>query len=416
MSKKLSPPVAIFLSFRFMLLLAASILLLSVIFLSLLRLSVTHKQDTDLEESISLISETIRLKGRDDLAFLELPYYITYAVWERESGTLLATNDSLLPHLESEGKSRTYFEKDFFTDGDLNIRYRTARLDFGEALTDNSLIVECAIDIANDSAAKMSRALPRLILISLIPILILSFALSYLISRSTIKAFKKLQEDYDREKAFTSNVSHELKTPISIIDGHANLLKRWGKDDPKQLAESIDAILHETENMNSIVTTLLDMSRIENGKLKIEKTKFFVTNFFAKLKDEFKITHPDCKISISDPDFLEIESDEQKLHQIFTVILSNSLKFAGRNCRITLSARKVGGKIELSASDNGPGFSKEVRPHVFERFYKGDKSHDRNVSGAGLGLSIAKTLVLALGGEIRAENASGGGACILLSL
>ena len=196
---------------------------------------------------------------------MELPYYITYAVWERESGTLLATNDSLLPHLESEGKSRTYFEKDFFTDGDLNIRYRTARLDFGEALTDNSLIVECAIDIANDSAAKMSRALPRLILISLIPILILSFALSYLISRSTIKAFKKLQEDYDREKAFTSNVSHELKTPISIIDGHANLLKRWGKDDPKQLAESIDAILHETENMNSIVTTLLDMSLIENG-------------------------------------------------------------------------------------------------------------------------------------------------------
>lgn len=412
MSKKLYPPVAIFLSFRFMLLLAASMILLSVIFLSLLRFSVTRKQDVELEESLNLICETIRLNGKDDLAFLDLPYYIIYTVWEKKSGAVLATNDSLLPHLESEGKSRTYFEKDFFTDSDLNIRYRTARLDFGEALTDNSLIVECAIDIANDSAAKMSRALPRITLISLIPILILSFALSYLISRSTIKAFKKLQEDYDREKAFTSNVSHELKTPISIIDGHANLLKRWGKDDPKQLAESIDAILHETENMNSIVTTLLDMSRIENGKLKIEKTKFFVTNFFVRLKDEFEITHPDCEVTISDPDFLEIESDWQKLHQIFTVILSNSVKFAGSDCSISLSARKVGNRIELSASDNGPGFSEQVMPHVFERFYKGDQSHDRNVSGAGLGLSIAKVLVSALGGEIYVENASGGGACI----
>lgn len=412
MSKKLSPPVAFFLSFRFMLLLAASMILLSVIFLSLLRFSVTRKQDVELEESLNLICETIRLNGKDDLAFLDLPYYITYTVWEKKSGAVLATNDSLLPHLESDGKSRTYFEKDYFTDSDLNIRYRTARLDLTDGLAENSLIIECAIDIANDSAAKMSRALPRLTLISLIPILVLSFALSYLISRSTIKAFRKLQEDYDREKAFTGNVSHELKTPISIIDGHANLLKRWGKDDPKQLAESIDAILHETENMNSIVTTLLDMSRIENGKLKIEKTKFFVTNFFVRLKDEFKITHPDCEVTISDPDFLEIETDEQKLHQIFTVILSNSVKFAGSDCSISLSARKVGNRIELSASDNGPGFSEQVLPHVFERFYKGDQSHDRNVSGAGLGLSIAKVLVSALGGEIYVENASGGGACI----
>ncbi|MBQ9207587.1 MAG: HAMP domain-containing histidine kinase [Treponema sp.] len=394
------------LALRFMLLLAASMLALSVLFVALLRLSVTHKQDSDLAQGISLISESLASRGTDELAFLELPYYITYAVWERDGRVVLSTNDSLLPLLESNGKSRTHFEKDFFTDSDLNIRYRTKTLELGG----KSLVVECAIDIANDSAAQMLSALPRLALISLVPILILSFALSFLISRSTIRAFNKLRSDYDREKAFTSNVSHELKTPISIIDGHANLLKRWGKDDPAQLLQSIDAILHETENMNAIVTTLLDMSRIENGTLKIEKSKFFVTNFFAKLKDEFKITHPDCTIHIDDEDFLEIETDEQKLHQIFTVILSNSVKFAGENCTITLRARKIGSKIELSASDNGAGFSEEVLVHVFERFYKGDQAHDRNISGAGLGLSIAKTLALALGGEIRAENAENGGA------
>ena len=404
--------VSLPLALRFMLLLAASMLALSVLFVALLRLSVTHKQDFDLAQGISLISESLASRGTDELAFLELPYYITYAVWERDGRVVLSTNDSLLPLLDSDGKSRTHFEKDFFTDSDLNIRYRTKTLELGG----KSLVVECAIDIANDSAAQMLSALPRLALVSLVPILILSFALSFLISRSTIRAFNKLRSDYDREKAFTSNVSHELKTPISIIDGHANLLKRWGKDDPAQLLQSIDAILHETENMNAIVTTLLDMSRIENGRLKIEKSKFFVTNFFAKLKDEFKITHPDCTIHIDDEDFLEIETDEQKLHQIFTVILSNSVKFAGKNCTITLRARKIGSKIELSASDNGAGFSNEVLPHVFERFYKGDQAHDRTISGAGLGLSIAKTLALALGGEIRAENAENGGARVSILL
>ena len=361
-SKSVSLPLAL----RFMLLLALSMLLLSVVFAELLKVSVTHKQDSDLEKSIALICRTVEERGTDELAFLELPYYITYAVWERDGRTVLSTNDSLLPLLDSDGKSRTHFEKDFFTDSDLNIRYRTKTLEAGG----KTLVVECALDIANDSAAQMLYAIPRIALISLLPILVLSFALSFLISRSTIFAFKKLQADYDREKAFTSNVSHELKTPISIIDGHANLLKRWGKDDPAQLSESIDAILHETENMNQIVTTLLDMSRIENGTLKVESNRFFATNFFAKLKDEFRITPPDCTILISDPDFLEIETDEQKLHQIFTVVMSNSLKFAGEKCTITLAAKKSGSKTELSASDNGPGFSESALPHVFERFNK----------------------------------------------
>ena len=211
-------------------------------------------------------------------------------------------------------------------------------------------------------------------------------------------------------------MSHELKTPISIIDGHANLLKRWGKDDPKQLSESIDAILHETENMNRVVTTLLDMSRLENGKIKVEKTRFFVTNFFVRLKEEFSALYPEMSFEIIDEDFLEIETDEAKLHQIFTVILSNSVKFAGKECRIKLCAHKNGSKIVLSAEDNGAGFAPEVLPHVFERFYKGDSSHDRNVSGSGLGLSIAKTLAQALGMSIEAKNAPTGGALICLTL
>lgn len=405
--KKFSPSISFPLALRFMLLLAFAMLSLSLIFVQLLRLSVTHKQDSDLEKGISLIKTALQNGGADEVDFLELPYYITYTIYDDETKNVISTNDSLLPLLDSE-KAKNYFEKDFFTDSDLNIRYLTKKIDF----EGRNFVIECAIDIANDSAAQMLRLLPRLALIALLPVLFLSFALSFLISRKTIEAFKKLQSDYDREKAFTSNVSHELKTPISIIDGHANLLKRWGKDDKNQLEESIEAILHETANMNSIVTTLLDMSRIENGKMKIENGKFFVTNFFVSLKNDFAVTHPNVRFEIFDEDFLEIETDEQKLHQIFTVILSNSVKFAGENCRIILAAKKSGGKIELSATDNGSGFREEEIPHIFERFYKGDSSHDRNVSGSGLGLSIAKALAQALGAKISAENEVNGGARI----
>ena len=454
--RKASYGIEIPLALHFMLLLSAAMLSLSVLFVLGLRFSVTWRQDAELRESIGRITHTLETDGAEELAFTELAYYITYVVYD-DSGAVLATNDSLLPLLDSGGKCRSYFQKGYFTDGDLNIRYLTRRVgdvsaadgisaaggsnavDGGNAMeggttagtgsstnaagsttadgvSTSALTVECALDIANDSAAKMLSAVPLLALIALIPVLLISFAISFLISRSTLSAFRRLQAEYDREKAFSSNVSHELKTPISIIDGHANLLKRWGKDDPAQLEQSIDAILHETETMNAIVTTLLEMSRLEQGHISVQKERFFVTNLFASLKEEFCALYPALRVIISDPDFIELESDVQKLHQIFTVIMANSIKFAGKDCCITLSCRRAGNRTELSAADNGSGFAPQVLPHVFERFYKGDASHRRDEGGAGLGLSIAQALVQALGGSIRAANTESGGAVIVVTL
>lgn len=421
MRKNKNKAVSVSLAFRFMAILAFAMLCLSFIFVFALRLLVINHHKSELEICVSHILQTISLEGTQELPFVELPYYITYTVYESESENVLSTNDSLLPLLNSYGKTKTCFVKDFFTDGDLNIRYLTKETE----ISGKKIIVECALDISNDTATKMLKTLPYLALILLLPVLLVSFVLSYMISKSTISAFKKLQADYDREKEFTSNVSHELKTPIAIISGHANLLKRWGKNDPIQLEKSIDSILKESENMNHIVTTLLDMSRLERGKIEVVKTKFFATNFFAKLKEEFTSLYPQMKFEIIDEDFIELYTDEQKLHQIFTVILSNSVKFAGEKCRIILCAKKSavksggvksGGQIELSVQDNGTGFDEKILPHVFERFFKGDSSHDRNVGGSGLGLAIAKSLTESLGGVIKAKNAPQGGALISIAI
>ena len=257
--KKRDVAVPFPLALRFMLLLACAMLSLSVLFALLLRLSAARRQDAELEKSLALLTETLRTGGVDALSFAELAYYVTFSVYDADTRAVLATNDPLLPLLDSGGKSRTYFEADYFTDSDLSIRYKTRALLAGA--DGRALTVLCAIDIANDSAAAMLAAVPRLLAVALLPVLALSLMLSLLIARGTIAAFKALRADYDREKAFTSNVSHELKTPIAVISGHAALLRRWGKDDPAQLAASIDAIAREAEQMGGIVTTLLELSR-----------------------------------------------------------------------------------------------------------------------------------------------------------
>ena len=406
MKNKKSNEVSFSLALKFMLLLAAAMLFLSVLFIGLLNLSVKNKQSKELRESAALICQTIFEGNIDDLDFITLPYYITYTVYD-ESKNVLSTNDSLLPLLDSNGKVKEYFEKDYFIDSNLNVRFLTQKvsLDGGRAL-----LVETAIDIENDSAAKMLSAVPRLVLFALLPVLLLAFAISYLISKNTISAFKKLRQDYDRERSFTSNVSHELKTPISIIDGHANLIKRWGKNDEAQLEESVNAILRETQNMNGIVSTLLELSKLEEGQIKVEKNTIVINDFFEKLRKEY----PENVIYEKTP--VTLYTDEQKLHQIFVILISNSLKFAGPECKITLSAIQNAGSIELTLTDNGPGFEPQTIPHIFERFYKGNQAHtyEANKSGSGLGLSIAKTLCDLLGAQITAQNNPSGGAQIII--
>ena len=396
--------VSFSLALKFMLLLAVAMLFLSILFIGLLNLSVKNKQSRELRESAAVICQTVANGDIDDLDFITIPYYITYTVYD-DSKNVLSTNDSLLPLLDSDGKVKEYFEKDYFIDSNLNVRYLTQKVSLDGG---SSLLVETAIDIENDSAAKMLSAVPRLVLFTLLPVLLLAFAISYLISKNTISAFKKLRQDYDRERTFTSNVSHELKTPISIIDGHANLIKRWGKNDEAQLEESVNAILRETQNMNGIVSTLLELSKLEEGQIKVEKNTIVVNDFFEKLRKEY----PENVVYEKTP--ITLYTDEQKLHQIFIILISNSLKFAGSECKITLSAIQNAGSIELTLTDNGPGFESQTIPHIFERFYKGNQAHtyEANKSGSGLGLSIAKTLCNLLGTQITALNAPAGGAQI----
>ncbi|MBR4374444.1 MAG: hypothetical protein IKP49_08800, partial [Treponema sp.] len=166
----------------------------------------------------------------------------------------------------------------------------------------------------------------------------------------------------------------------------------------------------------AIITNLLQISRLERGKIKPNMEKVHIGEMFLRLKDEFFAVSPSLSIffdaAAADFDFV---TDSELLHQVLTVVVSNSVKYAGEDCSITFKALKgMGMTIEIE--DDGPGFAESVLPHVFERFYRGDEAHTRSAGGSGLGLSIAKVIVESLGGRIFAYNTDSHGAGIKIVL
>ena len=456
---------AVRLSLRFMFILTVSTILLSLSFLYCIRSLVKRNQTEKLMASENHILEELTekwqnsqgltrdmLEGGDSfLLSSELPYYHTYIAYDSDTEEVLVTNDPFLPLLkETGGKALHYFEKDFFFDGDLDVLYYAKAHNLGN----RNIVIAVSENIENDSFTKLFPQLPSALLLMALPVLLLSFLFSLLLTKNTIKPvtkitraaqtmttenldgqlpltgrgdeidelsatfndlFLRIKADFDRERQFSSDVSHELNTPLTVISGQTGLLLRWGKDNPEQLEKSLNAIKDEAKSMHAIIENLLQISRIESGRIKPQICQVDVAELFARVEGEFSAVAPAVKFEIKCPYDVTIETDPEMLHQILTVLVSNSVKFAGSECRIRLTTVcKEDGQLVISESDDGPGISDEALPHVFERFYRADEAHTRSAGGSGLGLAIAKTLCDALGAEISAGNLETGGAVFRL--
>jgi len=416
---------------------AAVVLLIATLFVLTFRIFIRNKQNQMLYENTELICKEIETNEESYVDLLPLDYFISYVIYKKDTQKIVETNDPLLPKLElTSGKTKKFFQKDFYSDGDLTILYCTHE-------TSSGYIIQTSIDIDNDASIEMVNLLPVIVAIAFLPILLISFLLSLAISKRTLKPvkeitktaqgisssnletllpvsknndeldelagtfnqlFENLKKDFDREVNFTSDVSHELKTPVAGILGQANLLKRWGKEDPKQLEESLDLILKEAHSMESIINNLLQISKLENGIVKPLITSVNLWSMFSRLKNEFTALFPNVKIIFDENIDLTMQTDLELLHQVLTALISNSIKYGATDVELTGIA--ISEKIEIKVTDNGPGFSEEILPHIFERFYRGDKAHNREAGGAGLGLSISKTIVTVLGGTLQAQNCS----------
>lgn len=221
----------------------------------------------------------------------------------------------------------------------------------------------------------------------------------------------------DVGKAFVANASHELRTPITIIKGFAETLQDLPEMPKEMLSEVIKKILRNCERMEMLIKNLLRLSDLEN----LSEEKFRECNLVALVQDCKQVLtslNPETQITlIKSEDEIEIYADPDVLELAIINILNNAVKYSKPPAQIKIEISILNeDEVELAISDQGIGIAPVDLEHIFDRFYTVDKTHSRKMGGAGLGLSIVKTIVDKHGGTIRATSALGKGTTFTLVL
>ena len=209
----------------------------------------------------------------------------------------------------------------------------------------------------------------------------------------------RINEAYRSQMRFVSDASHELRTPIAVIQGYAALLDRWGKSDPEALQESIDAIRGEAASMERLVEQLLFLARGDNDSQPVRRERVDLTALAGEVLREEEMIHPDRIILPrwgEEP--VAVWADPGLVKQVLRILMDNALKYSPPEGRLYLRVTASQGHARLTVQDEGMGIPPESIPHIFERFYRTDRSRDRKTGGTGLGLSIAKWIVEKHGG------------------
>ncbi len=230
--------------------------------------------------------------------------------------------------------------------------------------------------------------------------------------------FDRIQDSYEKQKQFVSDASHELRTPIAVIQGYANLLSRWGKDDKDVLEESILAIKDESDNMKDLVEKLLFLARADKHTQKIDKKEFDLSNLIENICKETKLIDSNHTISSNTEENLVIFADSKLLKQALRILVDNSIKYTPETGYINISAFSEKDEIIIRVADTGMGIPTKDIPHIFDRFYRVDESRSKRdeKGGTGLGLSIAKWIVDTHKGTISVESSLGEGSCFTVKL
>ena len=200
------------------------------------------------------------------------------------------------------------------------------------------------------------------------------------------------KQDETRQK-FISDISHEFQTPLTSIQGFANILKE--EDLPKeQRVKYANIILYNSKRLSSLAKNMLQLTLLDREEIELEISNYSLVNQMNRVisTQENQATEKNIEIVFETPKKdIFIDGDEQLLEQVWTNIISNAIKYTNEGGLITITIKKSSKDIEVSIEDTGIGMSKEVVSHIFERFYREDKA--RNVEGNGLGLAIVKSIV-----------------------
>ncbi len=231
------------------------------------------------------------------------------------------------------------------------------------------------------------------------------------------RAIRPTRESLERQRAFVADASHELKTPITLIQADAEVAILRG-DLTEADRKLMEHALSETERMNSILSDLLLVARLDSGKLEVSDKSFDLATVLREEAERFRVNAAgkDIRLDVRVPGELPARGDPKRTAQILAVLIDNAVRYTPTGGHIVVRGRLRNGRTETGVADTGPGIAPGQLPRVFDRFYRAEAARTRGDGGTGLGLAIARALARAQDGDLAAENGEDGGAVFTLRL
>lgn len=226
------------------------------------------------------------------------------------------------------------------------------------------------------------------------------------------KATNSLERTDEIKRELIANVSHDLKTPLTMIKAYSEMIRDLSGDNKKKREEHLKVIIDETDRLTRLVNDMMDLSKIESGIISINKEKINFTEMASSLIDRIKLSNINTEHTIEYiiPKDLYVLADKTKIEQVLYNLIINAIKHSGEGKKkILIKATATQKRVKVEVIDNGVGISKEDLEHIWDRYYKASDSFTRQVQGSGLGLSIVKNILIKHSSDFGVESELGNG-------
>ncbi len=206
---------------------------------------------------------------------------------------------------------------------------------------------------------------------------------------------KELEKSDTLKKELIANVSHDLKTPLTMIKAYSEMIKDLYIDDKEKREKHLDVIIEETDRLSNLVTDMLDLSKLEANQIDLKLEQIDLVDITKKIVNTFKLLkeNEEFNIKIESNEKALVLADKGKIEQVIYNLLGNAINYSNENKNILIKIEEIDNKVKYSVIDNGKGISEDELPYIWDRYYKADKNYQRPKTGSGLGLSITKNIL-----------------------
>jgi signal transduction histidine kinase len=285
-------------------------------------------------------------------------------------------------------------------------RYRLLTRALPDPLNDQPLLLQAGVSLATRDAEERSLLL-ALAGGGLFGVVLVAAGALFL----TRRALEPLQLAFERQRGFVADASHELRTPLTLVRLEAEELA--GRLDGHQA----QPLLHQIDRAARLVESLMTLARLDQGVLPLEPEPVHAaTQLEAAAAAARRLAAPHVSVDVDAPPSCWLMADRDRIYQVLLILIDNACRVTPAGGHIQLCAACDRDRVRITVADSGPGISAEHLPRIFDRFYRLDAARSRARGGAGLGLAIARELVLAQGGQIALESPPGAGAVVTIVL